>query len=65
MKWLKALAHSSFPKQMPAWALQYPSQSVSLTPTNITDQTFTLTRTNYDFLLVYIVNSVYATAPVN
>jgi hypothetical protein len=49
-----------FPGADAAWALQYQSQNVVLTLTNISNQTFALTGVPYDFLLVYVVNSVNA-----
>jgi hypothetical protein len=53
-----------FPAADAVWALQYQSPAVSLTVTNMANQTFPLTGESYAFLLVHVVNSVTVTTAV-
>ena len=55
----------AFPGADIAWALQYSSPSVGLTLANATDQSFNLTGTPYDFLLVQAIGSVTAKAAIS
>ena len=50
----------AFPAADAAWALQYGSDTVSLTLTRVTNQVFPLSGGGYDFLVVNVVNSVGA-----